>query len=401
MIVTLRPDLLVPVWLPLVLTGILFVIIATLYVFVPRSRVSMVRMLMLAAGLAVLLICQVFYHRYGNDSWWWLSVWIAYAIVLFLTHGNLVGLPHGNSHLATILVVLTALGIAALIGSGPADTGVRSLVIQLGLAFLLLQGAVRAALQPACARLDYYLAGSFALLACLLLMRGWYFALNPSHPDSWTWLGLHIALIVVVFAITLILLVESMRDMMESLRQEGNIDALTGIYNRRGFEERANMLLARRAAWPIALVMTDLDLFKGVNDTFGHPAGDRVLRQFALLLNDNVRVGDVVGRYGGEEFILMLAATNVDDAVNLAERLRLQVESMVFRTLPDDFRITASFGVAALRKDESLQSLVLHADSALYEAKRRGRNRTVVSCPSPEGVAGLVVGGNPGAGQKE
>lgn len=97
----------------------------------------------------------------------------------------------------------------------------------------------------------------------------------------------------------------------------------------------------------------------------------------------------------------MLAATNVDDAVNLAERLRLQVESMVFRTLPDDFRITASFGVAALRKDESLQSLVLHADSALYEAKRRGRNRTVVSCPSPEGVAGLVVGGNPGAGQKE
>lgn len=393
MIVTLRPELLVPVWLPLFLTGILLVIIATLYAFVPRSRSSMVRMLMLAAGLAGMLICQVLYHRYGSDSWWWLSVWAAYVIVLFLTHGNLVSLPHGNNHLPTILVVLGALGIAALIGSGPADMGVRSLIIQLGLAFLLLQGAIRVVLQPVRARLDYYLAGGFALLACLLLMRGWSLAVDLNQADSLMWLGLHIGLIVVVFTITLILLVESMRDMMENLRQEGNIDVLTGIYNRRGFEERANMLLARRSAWPIALVMTDLDWFKVVNDTFGHPAGDRVLRQFALVLNDNVRVGDVVGRYGGEEFILMLAATRMDDAVILAERLRLQIESMAFRTLPEDFRITASFGVAELRRDESLQSLILHADSALYEAKRRGRNRTVVSCPSAEVTAGLTDDG--------
>jgi two-component system, cell cycle response regulator len=128
------------------------------------------------------------------------------------------------------------------------------------------------------------------------------------------------------------------------------------------------------------VVMADLDDFKDVNDRHGHPAGDVVLREFADVLRETLRDADVAGRWGGEEFILVLPGTNVDGAVRLAERVRTELRNRVILA-PDGtpISITASFGVAAFPQVGNEQKLVAAADSALYGAKRAGKDRVGAS----------------------
>jgi diguanylate cyclase (GGDEF)-like protein len=166
----------------------------------------------------------------------------------------------------------------------------------------------------------------------------------------------------------------------ERLFELAAIDPLTGCANRRHFVERAHELIAlsRRPQTPVTLAIMDLDEFKQVNDTYGHPAGDEVLRMIGRTGRDHMRVTDLLGRIGGEEFALLMPNTDAEGARHLAERLREAVgaeEAYVEGTI---LRITVSFGLAELQPDENFESLYARADAALYAAKEAGRNRVVI-----------------------
>lgn len=168
----------------------------------------------------------------------------------------------------------------------------------------------------------------------------------------------------------------------EQLEQLLMLDEKTGLYNFREFRRKLGEEWERADRYdvPLSLVFLDLDKFKQVNDTLGHQAGDRVLKEFATLVAGGARGSDVAARYGGEEFAVILPHTDAEMAQRVAERIRRAVEEFVFLEDERPTRITVSAGVATRPSPieiESLDALIRAADRALYEAKDRGRNRVV------------------------
>ncbi|MGA7613542.1 MAG: GGDEF domain-containing protein [Thermoanaerobaculia bacterium] len=164
----------------------------------------------------------------------------------------------------------------------------------------------------------------------------------------------------------------------QRLRDMVRFDPLTGAFSRPIFFEIAERerLRSRRAGAPLALVALDVDRFKEVNDQLGHAVGDRVLARVGSLCRGVLREGEVIGRIGGEEFAVLLPATDVDTAQNVAERLRLALEEADWSSIKGVEKITGSFGVVSIDPFEgSLRSAMDRADQAMYEAKRAGRNR--------------------------
>ncbi len=155
-------------------------------------------------------------------------------------------------------------------------------------------------------------------------------------------------------------------------------DELTGLNNRRAFFEQGHHAFAqaKRFGHPISIIMMDIDHFKMINDTYGHSVGDRVLQAVAEPLQNLVREIDIVARMGGEEFAFVLAETGLEDAANLAERLRTEIENLVLPIDGHDIQLTASFGVVSRKQsDENIDTLLTNADDALYVAKKKGRNQ--------------------------
>lgn len=159
----------------------------------------------------------------------------------------------------------------------------------------------------------------------------------------------------------------------QRLEELASTDALTGLKNRRAYEGvlHAQHSFAIRQNQPLSLILLDVDHFKSYNDTYGHPAGDVVLREVAQTLVSCVRAEDTVARYGGEEFVVVLPATNRESALVIAEKLRSHIEKRDWPNRP----ITISLGVAMLRPSQTIPELVDAADNALYAAKQGGRNR--------------------------
>jgi two-component system, cell cycle response regulator len=155
------------------------------------------------------------------------------------------------------------------------------------------------------------------------------------------------------------------------------MDGLTQIYNRRYFEESLERELSRcrRYKRALSLVMIDIDYFKKINDTYGHLAGDVVLKAVASTINKKIRREDVLARYGGEEFGVVLPEIELKGAVAFAEKVRKLVEKSVFEFADQSIEVTVSAGVATLQKTEAAELLVKRADDKLYEAKKLGRNR--------------------------
>ena len=155
-------------------------------------------------------------------------------------------------------------------------------------------------------------------------------------------------------------------------------DGLTGLYNRRVLEEILNVEESKRNPAPLAILMMDVDDFKAINDTFGHPAGDRVLSVLGKLLQDNCRRENIVARYGGEEFAILLTNTGltVAAAMQTAERLRKVLAAQDFAFSGRKVRLTVSIGVAySTGKTAAPKTILARADQALYQAKRSGKNR--------------------------
>lgn len=171
-----------------------------------------------------------------------------------------------------------------------------------------------------------------------------------------------------------------------------SFDELTGLYNRR----TVNELIAKekkrsdRNGLNLSIAMVDADNFKRINDVYGHAAGDEVLRMLSRSLQSGLREPDSVGRYGGEEFIIVLPDTGADSATIPLERLRQRISATAIATLPPDFRVTVSIGIGHYRRGEDILETVKRADAALYQAKHAGRNRIVSenSMEPAESVAG-------------
>lgn len=164
--------------------------------------------------------------------------------------------------------------------------------------------------------------------------------------------------------------------MMGELEFLSFIDPLTGLCNRRKANEWIYEYhkLFERYKEPYSLIMIDIDHFKEVNDAFGHPIGDKVLQTFAHLLQENIRAIDHLGRWGGEEFMLILPKTTAAQAVHLAESIRLEINLYPFEMTGNK---TASFGIAQIRDGESIEALIERVDKALYAAKESGRDKVV------------------------
>jgi two-component system cell cycle response regulator len=154
-------------------------------------------------------------------------------------------------------------------------------------------------------------------------------------------------------------------------------DGLTGLYNRRHLDQRLaeEIALAKRHSFPISCLMVDVDRFKHINDCFGHQEGDRVLQAVARVLRQSTRVSDIVGRYGGEEFMVITPGTPLASACKLGERIRTQMEAQEIPIADEVIHVTVSIGVAELGRTGTPESLIAAADRALYVAKRGGRNR--------------------------
>ncbi len=165
----------------------------------------------------------------------------------------------------------------------------------------------------------------------------------------------------------------------EDLRFRATHDALTGIWNRVAALDLLQSTLdhGERANTPTGVVIIDLDRFKSVNDTYGHVAGDAILQEAARRIIAGVRTYDFVGRYGGEEFLVVLAECNQQNVLSAAERIRLSVCHGPIRFRDKEIQVTASLGATvAMPPNDAIQELLQQADSALYEAKKAGRNRT-------------------------
>jgi len=181
---------------------------------------------------------------------------------------------------------------------------------------------------------------------------------------------------------------EEQAEQIDDARREARTDALTTVANRKAVDEKLHLLMAdwERQREPFVVALIDLDYFKRINDAHGHQAGDRVLSKVGSWLGEWVREGDFVGRYGGDEFVLLLPQTELDTGLQLAETIRQRTADRASRVAVRKEQVSISFsiGVAAVRPGDGIESLVERADEALYKSKRLGRNQVQSEEPANE-----------------
>lgn len=200
-----------------------------------------------------------------------------------------------------------------------------------------------------------------------------------TYTQSVFFLTLHLVVGVIGIALAVTLLIAFAMETIEDLARRSTTDLLTGILNRRGFEEAAEAKLAEAdaAGAGVAVILSDIDSFKAVNDTYGHGFGDQVIAGAGALFRGFSHGGRIAGRLGGEEFALLLPGVRLDDARNIAEAIRRKFAATEFRIDGAPITFTASFGVALRAPHEPLFDALARADEALYLAKDRGRNRVL------------------------
>jgi diguanylate cyclase (GGDEF)-like protein len=228
----------------------------------------------------------------------------------------------------------------------------------------------------------YFVLSGFVLFALFYFMRAWNIMQTPV-ADSAEVARLHEMTLVVFIVLTgwfsfgfvWMALYRTSMDMQTLMK----IDTLTGAYMRRALFDILSdeMQRAERNGRPLSIVMMDLDHFKRLNDTLGHVMGDVALKKSVETVLQNIRIFDKIGRYGGEEFIVVLPETEGKNAMKVAERLRLAVASISIGSGTRQLPVTASFGVTQLMAGDTREGLIERVDSALYRAKEGGRNRVV------------------------
>lgn len=260
----------------------------------------------------------------------------------------------------------------------------RGAIGALIVATLILSGVLALAQEwSGATMLRRFLVVSMGLLAIAIAGRG---LLALALPDGWTWISPAMmqaagygALYLVLLGNGLGYLLLSRQDLGRELARLAVVDALTDVPNRRGFYQALApwMALARRPGMPTSLIVLKLDHFKRVNDGYGHPVGDVVLKTMVDVCKKQLRDSDLMGRLGGAEFAIQLPRTAPADALMVAERIRAAIAALPIKTERAVINLSASLGVTAIRADDSTVSLFQRADAALQAAKQGGRDRIV------------------------
>lgn len=175
--------------------------------------------------------------------------------------------------------------------------------------------------------------------------------------------------------------IEHLKSELELVNKLVREDQLTGALNRRGLDDALEREAARaeRANTPLCIALIDIDNFKRINDAFGHQVGDIVLVHLVAIIKETIRTNDLIGRYGGEEFLLLLPDSRIDEAVAVMGRLQRELAGKTISWGTQQLLVTFSAGVAARGAGETIEALINRADHALYEAKRAGKDRVVVA----------------------
>lgn len=217
------------------------------------------------------------------------------------------------------------------------------------------------------------------------------------EPDYWNSHGVGIGIVLEALMLAFIIshrikILEDIRSSQEDLKRQASTDPLTKLYNRRFFFSEADYLLelAKASETPVSLLVVDIDHFKNVNDNYGHAAGDAVIVQLAWTLNKHSRGDDLIARFGGEEFVVLLPGADLQEASLCAERIRAACAALEVKAgMADAVRVTVSIGAAEIDvASEPVQAALGRADRALYDAKRAGRNRVSVDVPV-HGASGI------------
>ena len=208
----------------------------------------------------------------------------------------------------------------------------------------------------------------------------------PANPMEFVTANLFISACVAVPTATLAAQHEfRMRLYQRRLESMASTDSLTGLLNRKFFTQFATeeQMRMKRTDGMAAIAVFDIDHFKQVNDDYGHAVGDQVLQEIAALAYSELRGPfDRLGRWGGEEFVMLLSSVSLDQAVQVGERVRQRIASHSLEVGKSKVSVTASFGIALLDSDASIDSIIEKADLAMYQSKANGRNRVTVSCES-------------------
>ncbi|WP_176510999.1 sensor domain-containing diguanylate cyclase [Pseudomonas faucium] len=219
---------------------------------------------------------------------------------------------------------------------------------------------------------------------------GWYLLVDKRETGTLDRirhsLYLNLAICAMITLVVLSLLHAMLRRHQASIEALATLDSLTGLPNRRSFDLLAAQALqqAQRDCAPLVALLIDLDHFKVLNDTHGHLAGDEVLRQFANVLQGSLRQSDILCRWGGEEFIVLLRETQGRQAIDVAQKIRRRTEQLTFSYDDQPLRLTTSIGLSSLQPGDTLHALLSRADRALYRAKQAGRNRVCSETPGTE-----------------
>jgi diguanylate cyclase (GGDEF)-like protein len=296
---------------------------------------------------------------------------------------------------ALVLVVLlvafgSRLPMAAMVALGP--IGVAGIALALGTTSGTTDGAILYSWPVLWEAYFFGRRGTILAIASVGVAHGLALIAMPDDAgnlDRW----IDVMASVTVIGTVVEILASRNRKLLGRISDEARVDDLTGLLNRRGFEERARVGLAwaQREQISLAVVCFDLDSFKSVNDEFGHEVGDLVLARFAECFRRDSRQGDIAARMGGEEFVALLPGADLDEAYAFAERVRMTFQ----RSAPDGApRVTASAGAAGAVAPDQLEQLLKAADMALYAAKAQGRNRTVLDRPVVAAAGAKSPGGN-------
>jgi diguanylate cyclase (GGDEF)-like protein len=323
-------------------------------------------------------------HEFGLNAV--VSCILYTSAVLVIADGLLMRLDLPRNHVLSFTLGLLITGGVSYFFYVDRNLHARIYILNFGLAAILLATSVKIE-KAASKRIDRALFWTLLVFAFQFFPRTiltvGYIA-NRRNISALTqspfWIWLNFSFIIFTVALGLMLLAAVGSDVVRTLHQRANTDPLTGMLNRRGFEEFVGRRVLKTRAQLFSLVIFDIDDFKSINDSYGHHAGDAVLTQVASLVSENIRASDAAARLGGEEFVVILSDLNRADVYALAERLRHKIAETRFGSGKlSRHTVTASFGVVAVRRGEKLDQAIRRADEMLYAAKRSGKNRTRVS----------------------
>lgn len=301
---------------------------------------------------------------------------------------NRVGRP-AHIKLLIGIYVLSALALLAAVGWSD-DAGPRLVLVNAGYAMMFMVAMVSLLEVPRRTLVDNLILIVLAFHTADFMIRPALTAMAEGvipaaeYRQSLYYTIINMVLMIKTLNTAIVLVGACFYDAIVRVRENADIDPLTGLRNRRAFENEVSKIVAQCAGTGerVSLVIADIDHFKQVNDVWGHQAGDKAIASMGHLLANASRPHDILGRVGGEEFCVFVRHCGGDDAIQLAERIRIAFARTVHPDIGDHISLTASFGVAERSSGESYDRLFSRADAALYEAKRNGRNRVQSGMPS-------------------